>query len=172
MRHSLIFFLLFNLPVGLALATDVISVEMDEDTVVPESLRLAISQDMMALSKLSCDNSVPILLMFSTEDCTYCKRLEAEVLGPLRLSGADPERIILRKVLMDKYETLYDFSGSERSAENFGIDRGVEMVPTVQLVDAAGRELVPKIVGYQTPGLYDDYLEKAIEVSRELFAGC
>jgi len=170
MRHLLIFPLLFNLSVGLVLAADTASLEIDEngDMVVPKSLQLTASHDMTTLSKLSRDNGVPILLMFSTEDCTYCKRLEAEVLGPLRLSGADPARIILRKVLMDKYETLYDFSGKEYNAENFGIDRGVDVVPTVQLVDATGRELVPKIVGYQAAGLYDDYLEKAIDVSRAL----
>ena len=170
MRHLPIFFLLLNLIAGSAFAAEVTLVEMDEgeDWAVPENLRLTTSQDMTALSKLSRDNDVPILLMFSTEHCTYCKRLETEVLGPLRLSGADPKRIILRKVLMDKYETLRDFNGRERNAENFAIDRDVEMVPTLQLLDATGKELVPKIVGYQTPGLYADYLEKAIEVSQDL----
>jgi len=168
MRHLLIFFLLLNLSVGLVLATDVTPVEiMDEDSVVPEDLRVAASQDMMALGKLSRDHGVPILLVFSTEECVYCKRLEAEVLGPLRLSGVDPERIILRKVIMDEYDTLRDFSGHKRNAENFGIDRGIDVVPTVQLVDATGRELVPKIVGYRVPGLYDSY-QKAIDVSRGL----
>jgi len=171
MRYRLIFFLLFNVLAGVALAADETLLETDAngDTVVPKNLRLTTSYDMTTLSKLSRDNGVPILLMFSTDDCIYCKRLEAEVLGPLRLSGADPKRIILRKVVMDQYETLRDFSGGEDNAENFGIDRGVDVVPTVQLVDATGRELVPKIVGYQSSGLYDEYLEKTIEVSQALF---
>jgi hypothetical protein len=42
----------------------------------------------------------------------------------------------------------------------------VDVVPTVALVDAEGNDLVPKIVGYQTEGLYEAYLKKAIEVSR------
>jgi thioredoxin-related protein len=123
---------------------------------------------MNALSKLSREKGVPILLMFSTEHCTYCKRLENEVLGPMRKAGIDPKRVILRKVMMDEYDTLRDFSGRERNAESFSIYRGVEIVPTLQLVDAQGNELVPKIVGYQTPGLYNSYLEKAIEVSQGL----
>jgi len=166
MRYLLTFFLLFNLVA--VYAADVTSVEMDEDgdLLVPEKLRLVTSLDMTTLSKLSSENGVPILLMFASEDCHYCKRLEAEVLGPMRLAGIDPQRVILRKVMMDKYDILRDFKGRERNAENFAIDRGVDIVPTLQLVDAAGRELVPQIVGYQTPGLFDDYLEKAIDVSQ------
>lgn len=166
MRYLLTFFLLFNLAAGHA--AGVTPVEMDEDLFVPEKLRLVTSLDMTALSKLSSEKGVPILLMFASEDCHYCKRLETEVLGPMRLAGIDPRRVILRKVMMDKYDTLRDFSGRERNAENFAIDRGVDVVPTLQLVDATGKELVPKIIGYQTPGLYDNYLEKAIDVSQAL----
>jgi len=168
MQYRLTFFLLFNLTVGYAAGVPPVEMDEDEDLLVPEKLRLVTSLDMTILSKLSRENGVPILLMFASEDCHYCKRLETEVLGPMRLSGIDPQRVILRKVMMDKYDTLRDFSGRERNAENFAIDRGVEVVPTLQLVDAMGRELVPKIVGYQTPGLYDVYLEKAIDVSQTL----
>lgn len=175
MQQRLRFVLNFLLSVvflssGPAFAAGSRPVEMDEegDLVVPPNLRLVTSQNMSALGRLARENGVPILLMFSTEHCTYCKQLEAEVLGPMRLSGVDPKRIVLRKVMMDEYETLRDFSGRERNAESFSISRGVEIVPTLQLVDAEGNELVPKIVGYQTPGLYSAYLEKAIDVSQSL----
>ncbi len=168
MQYLLTFFLLFNLAAGYAAGVTPVEMDEGEDLPVPENLQLTTSLDMTILSKLSRENGVPILLMFASGDCYYCKRLEVEVLGPMRLSGIDPQRVILRKVMMDKYDTLRDFSGGERNAENFAIDRGVEVVPTLQLVDATGRELVPKIVGYQTPGLYDGYLEKTIEVSQTL----
>jgi thioredoxin-related protein len=170
MRYRLIHFLLLNLFIISAFAAGSRPVEMDddEDLIVPEKLQLTVSKDMPALSKLSRKNNVPILLMFASEDCHYCKRLETEVLGPMRLAGIDPKQIILRKVMMDEYDELRDFAGNKRNAESFSINRGVEVVPTLQLVNAKGEELVPKIVGYQTPGLYSGYLEKAIEVSREL----
>jgi len=169
MRSLLTFCLLFALAAGYATRATSVELDEDEDLFVPEKLRLTTSLDMPALSKLSRENGVPILLMFASENCYYCKRLETEVLGPMRLAGIDPQRVILRKVMMDEYDTLRDFSGREYNAENFGIDRGVDVVPTLQLVDETGKELVPKIIGYQTPGLYDDYLEKAIEVSQIIF---
>lgn len=164
MRFLLMVLLISNLLIGSACAAE----ENAEGGLVSAQRPLAASLDMVALGKLSRDKGVPILLMFSTEDCEYCKRLEADVLGPMSLAGVDPQRVIIRKVLMDEYDTLQDFSGRKLNAENFGIYRGVEVVPTLQLVDASGAELVPKIVGYQTPGLYSAYLEEAIQMSRTL----
>jgi thioredoxin-related protein len=151
---------------SVALAVDL---EMaDDDAYVEPALVLPVAEDLEALGGSSRDAMVPILIMYSTEDCVFCARLESEVLGPMRLSGADPTRVIVRKVLMEDYETLRDFNGKERDAESYAIERGVEVVPTVVLVDEDGNELVPKIVGYQTPGIYDAYLDKAIEVSQIL----
>jgi thioredoxin-related protein len=170
MRYLYIVFILLSFFTASAFAAGSRPMEMDdgEDLVVPERLQLTTSKDMPALSKLSRKNNVPILLMFASEDCFYCKRLETEVLGPMRLAGIDPQRVILRKVMMDEYDELRDFDGSKRDAESFSINRGVEVVPTLQLVNAKGEELVPKIVGYQTPEFYSAYLEKAIEVSQAL----
>lgn len=141
---------------------------LDAGNAVSASLGVVLADDLEAVGTLSKQKGVPILLMFSTADCSYCKRLEAEVLGPMRIAGIDPQRVILRKIVLDEYDTLRDFSGHERNAESFGNSRGVDVVPTLELLDATGNVLVPKIVGYQTPGLYAGYLEKAIEVSRSL----
>lgn len=153
---------------GITVAAETSDMDYGEDEAVPAQLQIAMTDDLVKVAALSQENDVPILLMFSTEDCTYCKRLEADVLGPMRKAGIDPKRVILRKVMMDEYDTLRDFSGNKRNAESFAINRGVEMVPTLELVDATGKTLVPKIVGYQTPGMYNDYLEKAIDVSQYL----
>ena len=160
--------LLFTSGSVLAAGSRPLDEEEGGDVVVSPNMQVSVSQDMGELGELARENGVPILLMFSTEECFYCKRLESEVLGPMRKAGIDPERVILRKVFVDQYETLRDFNGKQRNAESFGISRGVDIVPTLQLVDANGKQLVPKIIGYQTPGLYNSYLEKAIEVSQGL----
>lgn len=153
-----------SLTCGVAAAVDLDA----DDTSVDPTLVLPIAEDLEALGKSSRSATVPILLMYSTEECPFCARLENEVLGPLRLSGADPEKVIVRKVMMEEYEILRDFSGHKRDAESYAIAQGVEVVPTVLLVDENGTELVPRIVGYQTPGIYDAYLDEAIKVSRTL----
>ena len=157
------------LSVGLCmpLAAEVELDDGDEVRVDP-ALVLPIADDLAALGAAAQRASVPILLMYSTSDCEYCAHLESEVLGPMRLSGADPRRVIVRKVVMEEYESLRDFSGQKRNTDSYGRVQGVFVVPTVALVDGQGKDLVPKIVGYQTPGLYEKYLDQAIETSRQI----
>lgn len=168
--RSLIWLMLLCLFVGLASAADVDldDDDIDDDMYVPPALRITVTDNLAALAEKSRLKNVPILLMFASEDCEFCARLENEVLGPLKLSGVDPQRVILRKVLMEDYEMLNDFQGNELSGETFAMQHDVQVTPTIALVNAEGVELVPKIIGYQTPGIYDAYLEKAIDVSRQL----
>jgi thioredoxin-related protein len=127
-----------------------------------------VTNNLSELGKASREAGVPILLVYASSDCEYCQRLEKDVLTPLRLSGADPKQVILRKVMVEMYETVKDFDGREVETETYAMRNRVDVVPTVALVDAEGNDLVPKIVGYQTEGLYEAYLRKAIEVSNEL----
>ena len=153
---------------GAVMAADESDMDYGEDDAVPEQLRLAMTFDLAAVGATAKQKGVPILIMYSAEDCDFCKRLEAEVLGPMGLNSADMQRVVVRKVMMDEYETLRDFAGNEQNAESFVIQQGVQVTPTLALVDSTGKELVPMIVGYQTPGLYASYLDKAIEVSRQI----
>jgi len=138
---------------------------MDDELTVDSRLKLPVAKDLRELGRSSSKKVVPILLLFAEEDCNYCKRLEGDVLGPLRLSGVDPHQVIVRKVMLESYETIRDFSGKTRGAESYGMEKGVSVVPTVALVDENGLDLVPKIVGYQASGLYESYLDEAIKVS-------
>ena len=136
---------------------------------VDRSLSLPVAKDLAELGKESRRTGVPILLMFSSASCDYCQRLEEDVLRPLRLSGMDPKQVLVRKIMLDEYETLRLFSGKKQDADRYALSvHGVSVVPTVALVDGHGKDLVPKIVGYNTPGLYENYLDEAIKVSNLL----
>ena len=127
-------------------------------------------EDLAALSADARRTGSPIMLVFAAEDCDYCQRLESEVLGPMRLAGVEPARVILRKVMVEDYEQLRDFQGHTLSASSYAQRHRVQVTPTIALVNADGEALVPNIVGYQSPEFYPAYLEQAIEVSRELIS--
>ena len=91
---------------GVVVAAEETNMDYGEDDAVPAALRVAATSDLAAVGALSQENGVPILLMFSSEDCNYCKRLETEVLGPMRKAGIDPQRVILRKVMMGMQYSL------------------------------------------------------------------
>lgn len=130
--------------------------------------RLQVSEELDELGRTARASGVPILLMYSASDCDYCRRLEEDVLGPMTLSGIDPQRVLLRKVMVEESQPLRDFQGRRRSGSDFAHANKVWVVPMVVLVDGDGRELVPRIAGYNSPDFYGYYLDQAIEVSRQL----
>lgn len=142
--------------------------EHDKDEADAPHTLLPEVDDLMALGETARDAGVPILLMFASEDCPFCERLEAEVLGPMRLVGDDPRRVLLRKVMLESPTVLHDFRGRETTVGELAGLKKVYVVPTLFLLDAEGRELVPKMVGYTSPDFYPAYLDQAIDVAREL----
>ena len=124
------------------------------------------ASDLQALGRIVREAGVPILLMFASEDCHFCERLEAEVLGPMKLAGDDPRRVLLRKIMLETPDSLRDFQGRNISSDELARRKKVGMVPTLYLLDGDGRELVPKIVGYTSPDFYPAYLDQAIDVAR------
>jgi thioredoxin-related protein len=163
-------FAFFMAAVGAVLA--VAEPEMDDgsDEAVPKHLQIMLTNDLAALGELAQQKHLPILIMYSAEDCGYCKRLEAEVLGPMGLDATTASRVIVRKLMMDEYESLHDFHGDEQNAETYAILQGVQVTPTLALLDSSGKTLVPMIIGYQSADMYSSYLDQAIDVSRQILA--
>lgn len=134
----------------------------DTDSNLPEA------EDFAMLALQSNQQNLPILIMYAAETCEYCERLEEEILGPMYLSGEFNNRVIIRKVMIDGIENIRDFNGNLVDAENFAYKRGVEVTPTLQFVDASGKQLAPEMIGYNTPEFYANYIENAIDKSRQV----
>jgi thioredoxin-related protein len=130
--------------------------------IVPET------KDLKALGEDSKRSGLPIILVFSADDCEHCERLEEDVLRPLIYSGELEDMGLLRKYKVDGVVSILDFDGQRRDAEDYSILRDVEFTPTIQIMDANGKEIVPAIVGYQTPGLFLAYLKEAIKTSKKI----
>ncbi len=166
-RNTILRWGLFALVLCL-LSTPLLAGDDDESDADAPHTRLTEVVDLQALGLLSRDAGVPILLMFASEDCHFCERLEAEVLGPMKLAGEDPHRVLLRKVVLETPGSLRDFQGRKTDVDELAQAYRVDVVPTLYLLDAEGRSLVPKMVGYTSPDFYPAYLDQAIDVAREL----
>jgi len=133
-----------------------------QSAVVPETT------DLQSLGEQSRQTGLPIILVFSAENCSHCERLEEDVLRPMLFSGELKNQGLLRKYRVDGAVSIRDFQGRSRDAEDYSILRDVEFTPTIQFVDSEGRQIVPPIIGYQTPDLFQAYFRESISVSRKI----
>lgn len=118
--------------------------------------------------QLAAQKKVPILLMFSINDCRYCSKLEHEVLLPMHISGEYDDKVIIRKVLADLKGSIEGFTGDSMHMQQLARNYKVGIYPTVLLLDHTGQPLTNRIVGINSVEMYSWDLELAIEQAYKL----
>ncbi len=108
---------------------------------------------------------LPILIMFSMEHCPYCEIVREEFLKPMLRSGDYDNKVIMREIQSDSFETLRDFDGKAITADALAHRYNASLSPTVVFLDPDGRELVSRLVGITTVHYYGGFLDEAIEQS-------
>lgn len=123
--------------------------------------------DFSADGTMARERGLVILLMVSQEHCGWCDLLKREQLLPMLKSGRYQERILIRELLIDPGEQVRDFAGQPLAGARFASRHGVYVTPTLLFLGPDGRELSPRIVGFNTPELFGWYLDRAIEDAQQ-----
>ena len=148
--RSLIFLSLLHLPFPLLAEEELPYVE------------LKTVSDFSQLGKTARAKNKIILLEVSASHCDYCELLEEEFLKPMLRSG-DYNDVLIRKIDMDSYHEIKDFSGASTSPDDFTRRHKVTLTPTILFFDGHGNEISPRILGINSLDLYGGYLDDAIK---------
>ncbi|MCB1734044.1 MAG: thioredoxin fold domain-containing protein [Gammaproteobacteria bacterium] len=106
---------------------------------------------------------LPIMLVVSQTECGYCERLKSELLEPMRVSGDYDAKVIIRELNIDAGESVTDFNGVRRSAQDLASDYRAWVTPTLLFLDPHGKLVADRIRGYNTPDLFPGYVDEAID---------
>ncbi len=110
------------------------------------------------------------LLMFSLPGCSYCKVVRRNYLMPLLRDAAPADRPVIREVQITSRESLTGFDGKSTTQSALATRYGVQVAPTVIVVNAEGELLADPIVGGDTNGFYSAYLDRALEAAAKQFS--
>lgn len=106
---------------------------------------------------------VPILLVFSADDCDYCERLKHEVLKPGIENNEFDRKVLIREFDIHARGKIIDFDG-EKVRTGVFVDRyNIYATPTIVIVDYHGTPLADPIVGYNDKESYVQMLTQRIE---------
>ena len=106
---------------------------------------------------------LPIMLYVSRSDCTFCKRFEKQQLGPLLKSNVYTGKIIFRELIWDARDTVIDFDGKITVRAEFAEAFDAKLTPTLLFLDGTGKEIAPRITGYNANDYFGYYFEAAID---------
>jgi thioredoxin-related protein len=110
---------------------------------------------------------IPLLLEFAAVECEYCTLLEEEILNPTLLNRDYDQRVLMRKLLIDRSTKLRDFNDTPVTAAELASRYKVFVTPTLMFVDKQGDELAERMVGVMTLDFYGGYLDQAMDASSE-----
>lgn len=124
---------------------------------------LVAAEDLARTAQEARDRRVPVLLAFMQKQCPYCARAR-RYLDPLAAQGWGG-RAILYEIDVDDTRRLRDFDGRWTTPRELARRHGVTVVPTVIVVDAAGRPLADPLRGIAVEDFYAFNLERALETA-------
>jgi hypothetical protein len=114
--------------------------------------------------RLAAARGVPLVVLYSRDDCSWCEKVRREHLGPLSRDPAAPA--VVRELHMDRATALTDFAGRRTTSADFSKQMGARFAPTVMFHGPDGAQLAEPIVGFRLADFYGAYLERAIEEAR------
>jgi len=125
--------------------------------------RVITVEDLRSISTLSKERNLPVMMFFASDTCEFCDRLEKDYLAGMSSNSDYVDKVIIRRILIDGYDDIYDFNGDKISAEDFSANLNVSVTPTLLMLDHNGNPIAKKLVGYQSSGFFGLYLDEIIE---------
>jgi len=122
------------------------------------------AHDLAADARLAAAQGVPLVVLYSRDDCSWCEKVRREHLGPLSRDPAPPA--VIRELHMDRSTPVLDFAGRRTTSADFSLQMQAQFAPTVMFHGSKGEQLAEAIVGFRLADFYAAYLERAIEESR------
>jgi thioredoxin-related protein len=106
----------------------------------------------------------PIVVVFESQNCSYCSRLKREVLETLTESSTRPPPLIKE---FDIYSggKIIDFNGDSIRSRQFKKRYEIFAVPTLFILDSDGKPLTDPIVGYNSQQEYLELLRSSLIAS-------
>ena len=122
--------------------------------------------DLAALGRTARRRRLPIVLLVSRSDCSYCALLKHEVLNPMVKSREYDDLALLGELMLDSEEPLRGFQGGYELRDDVASRFDADLTPTLLFLAPDGSELAPRILGVNTLELFGFYVDRAIESAR------
>ena len=110
---------------------------------------------------------VPLLVLFSTPGCPFCREVRRSYLAPRVAEQATlpAPTLLIREVDITSRAPLIDLQGRRTTQAEFASRLNVRVVPVVALFDDRAQLLGDPLVGIDRAGFYEAYLARAIEAA-------
>lgn len=134
--------------------------------VVSDSANMIQVSDLREEARLAKANNLILVLEFSSDYCEFCRKLEALFLMPMQRNAEYNEKVLIRSVSLDAFESLIDFAGRSQTTAEFAARYNVSLTPTLLFLNAEGMEMSEKLIGIWSEDFYGLFIDDRIDEAR------
>ena len=139
-----------------------------EDSLPPVTITRV--EDLSQLAIAAGQQKKLIMLEVAASYCSFCEKLEEEIIKPMLRSGDYTANVLIRKFEIDDLSPLKNFKGIPITGAELAKQWGVQVTPTLIFLDSQNQEVSERIVGVNSLDLFGAYVDEAIE--KEEFVVC
>lgn len=120
-------------------------------------------KDMGKLKQQAAQADLPIVLLFTAEDCTYCDAMREQYLIPMSHTAKYAELALFRQLYVESFSFLRNEDGELVGGDQISLRYGVDITPTVLFINAQGDEVAERIIGLSGAHYFQKTLEQHIQ---------
>lgn len=120
-------------------------------------------EDFAAISEEARNSGKIIMLEMSASYCSYCRKLEEEIIKPMLRSGDYTDNVLIRKLEIDSEYPMNHLSGKKTSPAQLASQFNVFVTPTLIFLDGEGKEVSKRILGVNSLDYYGAYVDEALQ---------
>lgn len=132
-----------------------------------DSVAMVSITDLRQEARIAKSRNLLLVIEFSSEYCGFCRKLEELFLVPMQRNAEYNDKILVRTISLDSYETLLDFEGRLMSTSDFASRYDVSLTPTLLFLNGDGVEMSEKLVGIWSEDFYGGFIDDRIDEGRE-----
>lgn len=122
--------------------------------------------DFDALFKLSKAQGKVIMLEMSASYCGFCRKLEAEIIKPMIISG-DYDHVIIRQLEIDSHFDIKMPDGKATTPAKYAYSKSVSLTPTILFLNHKNEEVAERILGINSVDYFSGYVDDAIDLGNK-----
>ncbi len=126
---------------------------------------LPMAEDFQQDASDAQDQGVVIMVMFSSDSCSYCEVVREDYMIPMVGDEEYENKVIIRIVDIEGSDEVVGLDGQKQQHTDFADAQGVSLVPVIKFYGPDGKELASELLGYSNEHFYGYYLDNKIDES-------
>ncbi len=131
--------------------------------------RLEPLRDLAADTAQAACAGQPLVVMFSSDHCTFCHTVRDLYLRPLFEDKRYPG-LVIRELKTNSDDRVTNFDGGMTTMQDLAFQYEVYLVPVVAFFGPGGKLLAEPMIGISSQDFYGSYLEKALQTAQQNLA--